>query len=38
MALYFPRELIMEYEEFIMSGIGGIANIMEEYLVVRDGE
>jgi hypothetical protein len=38
MALYFPREVIMEYEEFIMSGIGGIATIMEEYLIERDGE
>ena len=32
------QEVSMEYEEFIMSGIGGIANIMEEYLNEREGD
>lgn len=26
------------YDEFIMFGMGGIANVMEAYLLERDGE
>ena len=38
MAVYPAQEVLMEYDEFIMSGMGGIANIVEKYLIERDGE